>query len=129
MQLVVVDDDQDIRQTLRILFEDEGYTVEEADDGTTGLQVLQQQTSPCVVLLDYRMPGLDGGQVLHILADERPLPIKHAFVLITAHDRMLPHPVQETMDRMQVVRVNKPFDIDHLVATVQQLNTSLQADG
>ena len=57
--ILVVDDDPAIRAVVTDVLEDEGYAVLTATDGQEGLAVLAQ-TTPELILLDMRMPGLDG---------------------------------------------------------------------
>jgi CheY-like chemotaxis protein len=57
--LLVVDDEEDIRLVMRMLFESRGYRVLEAAEGGEALTVLRQQR-PDVILLDLMMPGMDG---------------------------------------------------------------------
>src|SRR6516165_4584281 len=59
-QVLVVDDDDAIRETLRSVLEDAGYTVVEDHDGLAAVQRLRRSRTPMVVLLDLMMPGLDG---------------------------------------------------------------------
>ncbi|MFI4878433.1 MAG: response regulator, partial [Steroidobacterales bacterium] len=54
--VLVVDDDQDIRNVLRDLLSDEGYQVSLASDGAEGLRLLASASEPLVVLLDLMMP-------------------------------------------------------------------------
>ena len=58
--VLVVDDDQAVRDALRELLETEGYAVEEAADGRSALQRLQAGLRPSVILLDLMMPVMDG---------------------------------------------------------------------
>lgn len=58
--ILVVDDDDDIRQTLRDVLEDEGYRVHEATNGREALARLRGDGRVCVVLLDLMMPIMDG---------------------------------------------------------------------
>jgi CheY-like chemotaxis protein len=60
--LLVVDDDQLVRQLLRLLLQGEGYHVREAGDGQEALDQLRQGPVPDCILLDLRMPGMDGRQ-------------------------------------------------------------------
>src|SRR3989304_1960271 len=62
-RILVVDDDADIRDLLRELFERAGYEGDGAADGRAGLRALYA-TAPDVVLLDVSMPDLDGWQTL-----------------------------------------------------------------
>jgi len=60
--ILVVDDDQDIRDTLTELLEDEGYAVVRASHGGEALEALRGEPRPDLVLLDLMMPVMDGWQ-------------------------------------------------------------------
>ena len=60
--VLVVDDDPDIRETIRNLLQFEGYRVVTAIDGEGALRVLASGERPCVILLDVTMPGMSGRQ-------------------------------------------------------------------
>src|SRR4051812_2995689 len=60
--ILIVDDDADIRQMLSQVLELEGYSVSEACDGRQALEQLRNKVTPNVILLDLRMPGMDGFQ-------------------------------------------------------------------
>jgi CheY-like chemotaxis protein len=64
VEVLVADDGEDTRRTLRMLFEEEGYAVSEAANGLATLQSLRRSPRPLVVVLDWWMPGADGMQVL-----------------------------------------------------------------
>ena len=63
MQILVVDDERNIRAALRDILEDEGYEVSEAADGEAALKQLEGEQSD-VVLLDVKLPGRDGISIL-----------------------------------------------------------------
>lgn len=56
--ILIIEDDKDIREGIRILLEGEGFSVEEAQNGTEGLQKLSDKTN--LVILDIMMPGISG---------------------------------------------------------------------
>jgi CheY-like chemotaxis protein len=58
-----VDDDEDIRESLRDAFEDAGYQVRCAANGREGLDVLKRGDRPCVVVLDLIMPIMTGNEM------------------------------------------------------------------
>jgi DNA-binding response OmpR family regulator len=62
MNVLVVDDEEDIRDSLREVLEDEGYEVTTACDGADALACLSDRL-PCVVILDLMLPVLDGNQL------------------------------------------------------------------
>jgi CheY-like chemotaxis protein len=58
--ILVVDDDADLRHALQEILRDEGYLVASVDNGFQALEVMKAGARPCVVLLDIRMPQMDG---------------------------------------------------------------------
>jgi signal transduction histidine kinase/HPt (histidine-containing phosphotransfer) domain-containing protein/BarA-like signal transduction histidine kinase len=69
--VLIIDDDESVRQSMRFFLEDSDYKVIAAENGKSGL-VLFDRERPDLVLLDLRMPGMDGFQVLAKLTDRSP---------------------------------------------------------
>ncbi len=69
--VIVIDDEQDIREVLRVTLEDAGYRVGTAADGEAGL-ALCRRSLPQIVITDIRMPGMDGLQVLETIKRQWP---------------------------------------------------------
>lgn len=115
--VLVVDDDTDIRETLRLALEDEGYSVHEAEDGMIALRALRESSHPLVVLLDLMMPRLDGEGVLRAaVADERLR--RHVYVMVTAKYQSLPTSLRSLISTLDVPVLPKPVDLDDLLNTV-----------
>ncbi len=73
-RILIVEDDGDVRATLRMLLEDDGYVVIEAADGDTAIaRALSEE--PDLVLLDLRLPGTHGLEVCRIVRQHRNVPI------------------------------------------------------
>ena len=68
-QILIVEDEADIRELLRFNLEREGFTVHEAADGTQGLALARQYT-PDLVILDVMLPGVDGFEVCRRLGSQ-----------------------------------------------------------
>src|ERR1700723_2629275 len=68
--VLVVDDDPDIRLTLRQILREEGFRVREARDGLEALERIADE-EPDLVLLDLMMPGINGWEVLATLRHAR----------------------------------------------------------
>jgi two-component system response regulator MprA len=79
--VLIVDDDKKVLSMLRRTLAYDGYTVVTASDGTAALQVAQEQR-PDLVVLDWRMPGLDGIEVAQRLKAADGTPI----LMLTARD-------------------------------------------
>jgi len=73
-RILIVEDDRDIRISLRMLLEEEGYEVVEAPDGESALDSIGA-SAPSLVLLDLRLPGMSGFDVCHAIRRNRSLPI------------------------------------------------------
>ncbi|HEX4460489.1 MAG TPA: response regulator, partial [Polyangia bacterium] len=105
--VLVVEDEEDSRETLRELLELEGYAVETAVNGRDALDKLKV-IEPCVMLLDLFMPVMDGWQVLDQLRADGRLNRIHVVVTTSA-----------AINTPSDVRVFvKPLDFDSLMHTV-----------
>jgi CheY-like chemotaxis protein len=128
VRVLVVDDDGPIREAFRGLLEDAGYAVSEAADGHTALEVLRHSPHRLVVLLDLRMPGMDGGAVLGAVAADRDLVRRHAIILVTADHRTFTLPFANLLSTLSVPLLRKPTDADDLLGTVSEAACRLGAD-
>lgn len=66
MKIAIIEDDSAISMMYRIKFESEGFTVETAENGKVGLELIEKM-SPDIVLLDLMMPEMNGDELLKIL--------------------------------------------------------------
>ena len=74
-RILMIDDEQLVREILTFYLEDSGFEVIQAGDGATGIELIRRE-QPDLVLCDLRMPGMDGLQVLATVTREFPeLPI------------------------------------------------------
>ena len=119
-KVLVVDDDEAIRETLRLVLEDAGYTIAEAGDGIVALRLLRAARERMVVLLDLMMPGLDGAGLLGTVAGDHRLVERCAYVLVTANNQTLPLAFANLLRNLDVQVVTKPFDVDHLLSVVDR---------
>ena len=116
--ILIVDDDPAIRATVSEVLADEGYSVATATNGAEGLAAVQK-VQPSLVLLDMRMPVLDGWGFAKALGERGiTLPI----VVMTA--------AQESRRWAQEIGtawvLAKPFDLDELLLAVERALQSQQ---
>jgi DNA-binding response OmpR family regulator len=112
--ILIVEDEPGIAETLGLLLEMEGYRVSIAYDGQQGLEAVQA-ARPDLVITDYTMPRMSGGQLIHAIrsaADTANLPIILMSALLPDAKRLAARPD---------LYVKKPFDIDRMLALVAQL--------
>ena len=69
-RILIVDDEQGIRQSLKGVFEDEGFTTESASTGEECLKKIEQDSYD-LILLDIWLPGMDGIETLRRLRENR----------------------------------------------------------
>lgn len=124
--VLVIEDDDDIREVLRLVLEDAGYVVHEARNGLTGLALLRESAEPLVVLVDWWMPRLNGKQVLRAAGRESRL-ARHAYALLTAAcEAGWSEPGEPAVEGLVVPVLAKPFDIEAVVALVEGLQRLLR---
>jgi two-component system nitrogen regulation response regulator NtrX len=112
-RILIVDDEASIRDSLRKVLEYEGYTVFEASAGTQALDRFQEGDLD-VVLLDIKMPGMDGMDVLKNLAGEDPqLPV----VMISGHGTIATAVEATRLGAFDFLE--KPLDRDRILLTVR----------
>lgn len=126
VQVLIVDDEEVLRESLRLVLEDEGYLVAEAIDGLAGLEYLRASDRPIVVVLDLLMPRLNGVEVLEHVADDPELG-RHRFMMLTAQRRNLTPAQEAKLRHMRVPIMAKPYEIDDLLSTVASVAEQLPA--
>ena len=119
-RVLVVDDEQDIRDALRFILEDAGHEVLEATDGENALQVLRASQSSLVVVLDLLMPRLSGIDVLQQVIADPHLKDRHAYLLMTADNALLRQQADPLLTQVSARVIGKPFDIDALLNLIDQ---------
>jgi DNA-binding response OmpR family regulator len=70
--ILIIDDEEHIRRMMRLTLESTGYQVSEADDGKRGLESFGDGSAWDAVVLDQRMPGIDGIETLRQIKERRP---------------------------------------------------------
>jgi CheY-like chemotaxis protein len=127
--ILVVDDDVDFREAMRLVLEDKGYSVAEAATATEALMQLQAATRGHIVVLDWRLADR-ARSLLQALEQERadgPLR-QHQVMLLTA---MQPSRLSDEERRLIaatcLATLTKPFDLDALYDAVTRAATRLTA--
>lgn len=123
--ILIVDDDDALREILNEHFQEAGYTVFVAPDGQPALERMRTHPEGLVVLLDLMMSGIDGYAVLQALAAAAPLAARHVYLPMTAADKTLPEYVRQLLQQLQVPVLAKPFDLDNLAHAVAQAAAKL----
>lgn len=111
--ILIIDDEKSIRKTLREILEYENYKVEEAIDGSEGLNMMKNNIYD-VVLLDIKMPKMDGMEVLEkIQANYADTPV----IMVSGHGTL--ETAVEAVKKGAFDFVAKPMDLNRLLITVR----------
>jgi CheY-like chemotaxis protein len=117
LTVMVVDDEPDVRLIARVVLTAAEFEVLEVESGEEALAELTGGRAPDVVLLDVRMPGLDGWEVLqHIRADPT---LAHLPVVVFTADMGARSEAPAELREGDVL-ITKPFQADDLLRAVQQ---------
>jgi CheY-like chemotaxis protein len=125
VRVLVVDDDESNRESLRWVLTDSDYYVDVAATAQAGLDILLQSQEPLVVVFDYVMPEMTGEDLVRVAEHEVPFIERHAFICITASPDRLPRGLTDWMQRRGAPIVAKPFDVDALLDVIAQESARL----
>ena len=107
-RILIVDDEQSVREVLSEYFTEQGYSVESAGGGEEALALVERGT-PDLVLLDVRMPGIDGVETLRRIRKIAP---DVSVIMVTANEDV--GLARETLKLGALDYVAKPFDFVYL---------------
>ena len=113
-RILIIEDDEGIVRVLRRALTYEGYQVETALDGESGLSQAHEWR-PDLIILDLMLPGMDGLEVTQRMRTEGNIPILMLTAKDTINDRV------QGLDAGADDYMTKPFDLDELLARVRAL--------
>lgn len=115
IQILVVDDEQGIRESLRGVLEDEGYSVHVVGSGEEALEELHKRSYD-LLLLDVWLPGMDG---LSVLAEIQKLPLSErpGIVVISGHGNIETAVKATKLGAFDFLE--KPLTIEKVTVTIQ----------
>lgn len=117
-RILIVEDDEQVRQMLRMTLEAEGYEIEEAENGDVAVR-LYRRAPHDLVIADLVMPEQDGIGMIRILREEYP-DVK--VVAISGGGRIGPQTYLKAAQRLGAVRAfTKPVDQEELLESVREL--------
>ena len=113
-KLLIIDDDESIKESLRITLSQAGYKVFVAEDAESGLKQFDR-FHPDLIICDLKLPGMNGIEFLKkVKISDRCLPI----IMITAYDDS--HSTIEAIQQGAYDYFEKPLDIERLKVTIRR---------
>ena len=110
--VLIIDDEEGIRETLQLALEFEGYDVHTAANGKEGLEVLDRIRQPCLILLDLMMPSMNGWEFAVAIAKSEVHKTIPVVVVSAFEDQARGLPVRSVL--------KKPIDLSVLLDVVHQ---------
>jgi excisionase family DNA binding protein len=114
--VLIVDDDERVREYVRVNLEMEGYTVREAGNADEGLSVLEE-VSPDLILLDVMMPEVDGWEMLRRVRERHGV----GAIPVVMFSGKVDEGAEEATARGAQGFLGKPFDPQQLIDHAKQL--------
>lgn len=115
-EILIVDDEANLRKTLAEILSARGYSVRQADDGSSAIELLREAT-PDLIFSDWKMPQVGGEKLLQYLRGE-PRLAAIPVIVITAFGSS--HSAIEAVRLGAYDFVTKPFDLDEIVLTAER---------
>jgi DNA-binding NtrC family response regulator len=115
-EILIVDDEANLRKTLAEILRTRGYSVLEADDGATAIELLRT-AAPDLIFSDWKMPRVGGEEFLRHLHNHAHL-ASIPVIVITAYGTS--HSAIEAVRLGAYDFVTKPFDLDEIVVTAER---------
>jgi CheY-like chemotaxis protein len=123
LDVLVVDDCRDIRETLAAILQRQGLEVALAENGQAALALLARGAEPGLIILDLRMPVMDGWAFLEACRD-RPVRLKRTVV---ASSLARPGELARIRADYGCRTMDKPFDIEALIRIAHEACSKLAA--
>jgi DNA-binding NtrC family response regulator len=112
--ILVVDDDTELRKVLSSILSEEGYSVETVENGKQAIRV-SEKTRFDLALIDIKLPDMEGTELLHRLKEKQP----HIVMIIITGFPTLENAI-ETVNEGADGYLLKPFDIPKLLETIRK---------
>ncbi|WP_067669541.1 response regulator transcription factor [Nocardia miyunensis] len=113
--LMIVEDDDRVRDALRLAMEDEGYDVAEAEEAEDALEHLRDNGAPDVMIVDLMLGNMDGFTCIREIRRDHDVPI----IVVSARDDT--HDVVAALEAGADDFVTKPFEIKEITARMRAL--------
>ena len=124
LRVLVVDDEPDIRDVLKIILEAEKYEVIEAKNGEEAIKIITQKT-PDLVLLDYKMPKMDGREVCRLV--KKDILLRHLPIIMVTGKGEITDKV-DGIDAGADDYIVKPFEPEELLAHIKMILRRTEID-
>jgi len=113
-RIIIIDDDESIRQVLKTILEEEGYAVDTADTGKEAVLKTNEKVYN-LALIDMRLPDIEGIDLILKIKDTTPRMRK---IIVTGYPTI--QNAMEAVDRQADAFILKPFDVERVLQTIRE---------
>jgi DNA-binding NtrC family response regulator len=113
-RIIIIDDDESIRQVLKTILEEEGYVVDTADTGKEAVLKTSEKAYN-LALIDIRLPDIEGIDLILKIKDTTPRMRK---IIVTGYPTI--QNAMEAVDRQADAFILKPFDVERVLQTIRE---------
>ena len=113
-RIIIIDDDESIRQVLKTILEQEGYTVDTADTGKQAILKTNEKAYN-LALIDMRLPDIEGIDLILKIKDTTPRMRK---IIVTGYPTI--QNAMEAVNRQADAFILKPFDVERVLQTIRE---------
>ena len=115
INVLVVDDDKETRNTLTAILENESFLVQTAESGKKAVRLCEKSTFD-VALIDIELPDIKGTELLHMLKEKQQKMVR---IIITGHPSI--ENAAKSVNEKADGYIMKPFDVQELLAMIKKL--------
>jgi two-component system NtrC family response regulator len=113
-RIIIIDDDESIRQVLKTILEEEGYVVDTADTGKEAVLKTNEKVYN-LALIDMRLPDIEGIDLILKIKDTTPRMRK---IIVTGYPTI--QNAMEAVDKQADAFILKPFDVERVLQTIRE---------
>lgn len=114
--VIIIEDDDAIRETLQMVIEAEGYKVKTASNGLEAVALLKTLLSPCLILTDLMMPEMNGYEFISLASETHTIASIPIVVVSAVAD---PHPINDLTKSGKIKGlIKKPVNLEYLLSVV-----------
>ncbi|MBN1268605.1 MAG: response regulator [Kiritimatiellae bacterium] len=114
-RILVIDDEEDVLETLRVLLKSEGHKVLPVREGLAAIELIQSLESIDLMVVDLRMAPVDGMELIRVAHQVRP---QMGIVVVSAY--LDEANIKRVVDLGCKVYVKKPFDVNEVLDAVRE---------
>ena len=115
--ILIVDDEKEVRDLLHDVLTEEGYLVEEAENGYKAVEKVKENHFD-IIFLDIKMSGMNGVEAYKIIREIDP---RVTVVIVTAHSSLVEQLIKGAVKKGIYEVIYKPFKIDKIIETVERI--------